>query len=55
MKVSPEVEIACNLALKEAERRRHDVMTVEHLLFALLHDDATAKVLKKSGGYVEKL
>jgi len=27
VKVSPEVEIACNLALKEAERRRHDVMT----------------------------
>ena len=55
MKVSPEVEIACNLALKEAERRRHDVMTVEHLLFALLHDDRTAKVVKKSGGNVEKL
>jgi ATP-dependent Clp protease ATP-binding subunit ClpA len=55
VKVSPEVEIACNLALREAERRRHDVMTVEHLLFALLHDDATAKVVRKSGGNVEKL
>ncbi|HYO96235.1 MAG TPA: Clp protease N-terminal domain-containing protein, partial [Polyangiaceae bacterium] len=55
MKVSPEVEIACNLALREAERRRHDVMTVEHLLFALLHDEATAKVVKKSGGNLEKL
>jgi ATP-dependent Clp protease ATP-binding subunit ClpA len=55
VKVSPEVEIACNLALREAERRHHDVMTVEHLLYALLHDDATAKVVKKSGGSVEKL
>ncbi|HET9954359.1 MAG TPA: ATP-dependent Clp protease ATP-binding subunit ClpA [Polyangiaceae bacterium] len=55
MKVSPEVEIACNLALREAERRRHDVMTVEHLLFALLHDEATAKVAKKAGGNVDKL
>ena len=55
MKVSPEVEIACNLALREAERRRHDVMTVEHLLYALLHDDATSKVIKKSGGDVDKL
>ncbi len=55
MKVSPEVEIACNLALREAERRRHDVMTVEHLLYALLHDDATAKVVRKSGGSVDKL
>ncbi len=55
MKVSPEVEIACNLALREAERRRHDVMTVEHLLYALLHDEETAKVVTKSGGSVEKL
>ena len=55
MKVSPEVEIACNLALREAERRHHDVMTVEHLLYALLHDEVTAKVIRKSGGSVDKL
>ncbi len=55
MKVSPEVEIACNLALREAERRRHDVMTVEHLLYALLHDDATATVVRKAGGNVERI
>ena len=36
MKVSAEVEIACSLALREAVTRRHDVMAVEHLLFALL-------------------
>ena len=55
MKVSPEVEIACNLALREAERRRHDVMTVEHLLYALLHDDATATVVRKAGGNVDRI
>jgi ATP-dependent Clp protease ATP-binding subunit ClpA len=55
VKVSPEVEIACNLALREAERRRHDVMTVEHLLYALLHDDTTAKVVRKAGANVDKL
>ena len=55
MKVSAEVEIACSLALREAVTRRHDVMAVEHLLFALLQDDATAKVVKKSGGNLEKL
>nr|PZN28234.1 MAG: ATP-dependent Clp protease ATP-binding subunit ClpA [Pseudomonadota bacterium] len=55
MKVSPEVEIACNLALREAERRRHDVMTVEHLLYALLHDEATATVVRKAGGNVERI
>ena len=44
MKVSAEVEIACSLALREAVNRRHDVMAVEHLLYALLHDKATSEV-----------
>jgi ATP-dependent Clp protease ATP-binding subunit ClpA len=55
MKVSAEVEMACSLAQREAIARRHDVMAVEHLLYGLLHDEATAKVVKKSGGKVEKL
>ena len=55
MKVSAEVEIACSLAAREAQRRRHDLMTVEHLLYALLHDEATAKVVRKSGGDVESI
>jgi ATP-dependent Clp protease ATP-binding subunit ClpA len=55
VKVSAEVEIACSLALREALRRQHDVLAVEHLLYALLHDEETAKVARKSGGDVEKL
>ncbi len=55
MKVSAEVEIACSLAAREAGRRRHDLMTVEHLLYALLHDEDSARVIKKSGGNVEEL
>jgi ATP-dependent Clp protease ATP-binding subunit ClpA len=55
MKVSAEVEIACSLAAREAQRRGHDLFTVEHLLYALLHDDETAKVLRKSGGDVPKI
>ncbi len=55
MKVSAEVEIACSLALREAQRRGHDMMTVEHLLYALLHDDASAKVIRKSGGNIPEI
>jgi ATP-dependent Clp protease ATP-binding subunit ClpA len=55
MKVSAEVEIACSLAAREAARRRHDVLTVEHLLYALLHDDETAKIIRKSGGDIDKI
>jgi ATP-dependent Clp protease ATP-binding subunit ClpA len=55
VKVSAEVETACSFAQSEAVRRRHDVMTVEHLLFALLADPETADVLTKAGGDLPKL
>jgi ATP-dependent Clp protease ATP-binding subunit ClpA len=55
VKVSAEVEIACSLAAREAQRRRHDLMTVEHLLYALLHDAETARILKKAGGDLDRM
>jgi ATP-dependent Clp protease ATP-binding subunit ClpA len=55
MRISPEVEIALSLAATEAARRRHEYMTVEHLLYALLFDDATAKVVRQAGGDVKAL
>src|SRR5688572_33039793 len=30
-------------------------MTVEHLLYALLHDEATATVVRKAGGNVDRM
>ena len=50
MQISPEVEIAFSLATREAQRRRHEYVTVEHLLYALLFDDETVKVLRHAGG-----
>ena len=55
MQMSVEVEIALNQAQNEAARRRHEYMTVEHLLHALCFDPSTTKVLKHAGGDVEKL
>jgi ATP-dependent Clp protease ATP-binding subunit ClpA len=55
MRISPEVEIALSLAANEAARRRHEYITVEHLLYALLFDDATALVVKSSGGDLARL
>ncbi len=55
MKLSTQLEIALSLAAHEAQRRRHELMTVEHLLFALLHDQETARVISKAGGNLEKL
>jgi len=55
MRISPEVEIAVSLATNEAARRRHEYVTVEHLLYALLFDDATALVVKSAGGDLPRL
>ncbi|MBI2392206.1 MAG: ATP-dependent Clp protease ATP-binding subunit ClpA [Deltaproteobacteria bacterium] len=55
MQMSVEVEIALNQAQNEAARRRHEYMTVEHLLHALCFDPGTAKVLKHAGADVEGL
>jgi len=55
MRISPEVEIALSVAANEAARRRNEFVTVEHLLYALLHDDATAAVVRHAGGDVGAL
>jgi ATP-dependent Clp protease ATP-binding subunit ClpA len=55
MRISPEVEVAFGLATREAERRRHEFVTVEHLLYALTFDDETKEVLRHSGADLEKL
>jgi ATP-dependent Clp protease ATP-binding subunit ClpA len=50
MRISPEVEVALSLAAREASRRRHEYISAEHLLYALLFDDETRKVVRHSGG-----
>jgi ATP-dependent Clp protease ATP-binding subunit ClpA len=55
MRISPEVEVAFALATREAQKRRHEYVTVEHLLYALLFDPDTADVVKGAGGDVTAL
>ncbi|SEL14601.1 ATP-dependent Clp protease ATP-binding subunit ClpA [Atopomonas hussainii] len=50
-----ELEVTLNLAFKEARAKRHEFMTVEHLLLALLDNDAAATVLRACGANMDKL
>ena len=43
--LSKELEFTLNLAFKEAREKRHEFMTVEHLLLALLDNPAAEEVL----------
>ena len=53
--LSRELEVTLNSAFKEARSNRHELMSVEHLLLALLDNAAAASVLKACNAQVEKL
>jgi ATP-dependent Clp protease ATP-binding subunit ClpA len=53
--LSKELELTLNSAFREAREKRHEFMTVEHLLLALLDNPAASKVLKACGVEIEKL
>ena len=53
--LSKDLEYSINLAFREARERRHEFMTVEHLLLALLDNPAAAEVLRACGAQLDKL
>jgi ATP-dependent Clp protease ATP-binding subunit ClpA len=55
MRLSRGLEATLALALREARHRRHEYLCIEHVLYALLHDDAVAEVVRACGGDVERL
>ena len=53
--LSKELEVTLNLAFKAAREQRHEFMTVEHLLLALLDNPTAAKVLRACGSDLNQL
>ncbi len=53
--LSKDLETTLNDAFREARAKRHEFMTVEHLLLALLSNDAAIEVLRKVGCDIDKL
>jgi ATP-dependent Clp protease ATP-binding subunit ClpA len=47
--ISREVHLTLQAAFREAVVRRHAYVTVEHLLYALSHDDQGAEILRHAG------
>ncbi len=50
-----ELELTLNTAFKEAREKRHEFMTVEHLLLALLDNASAARVLRACGANLNAL
>lgn len=53
--ITRELQATLGVALSEAVKRRHEYVTLEHLLFALLDDPTARTVIIHCGGDTEKL
>jgi len=53
--LSKELELTLNTAFTVARSKRHEFMTVEHLLLALLDNASAADVLRACGANLDKL
>jgi ATP-dependent Clp protease ATP-binding subunit ClpA len=53
--IARQLQRSFEFALTEAVRRRHEYVTLEHLLFALLHDHDIVDVVRACGGDIDVL
>src|SRR3990167_531434 len=53
--IAEELEVSLHMAFVEARQKRHEFITVEHLLFALLDNPTAAEVLRACAANIEEL
>ena len=53
--IAKSLQASFEFAVNEAAQRKNEYVTIEHLLFALLHDRDVANVVRACGGSVEVL
>ncbi len=55
VRFSIELEMGVFTAIREAKSRRHEFVSLEHLLYVLLFDKGTARIIRGAGGDVRRL
>ena len=53
--IAQELEVSLHMAFLEARQKRHEFITVEHLLLAMLDNPSASEVLRACGANVEEL
>jgi ATP-dependent Clp protease ATP-binding subunit ClpA len=53
--ISKELSATLGFAVREAKKRRHEYVSVEHILFALLYDQSGIEIVENCGGNVENI
>ena len=55
MRLADELRVALSRAMEDAAARRHEFLTLEHVLMALLHDPVTSDILEACGADLREL
>ncbi|MBL7049371.1 MAG: ATP-dependent Clp protease ATP-binding subunit ClpA [Nitrospira sp.] len=53
--INKELEVSLEATIRDAESRKHEYLTVEHILFAILHDEWGVEIISSCGGNIAKL
>ncbi|MCK5836976.1 MAG: AAA family ATPase, partial [Desulfobacula sp.] len=53
--ISKELSTALGFAVREAKKRRHEYVCVEHVLYAILNHESGAETIEKCGGNPEQI
>jgi len=53
--ISKELSATLGFAVREAKKRRHEYVSIEHILFAILYDPTGMEIIENCGGNVENL
>ena len=53
--ISKELSVTLGLAVREAKKRRHEYVCIEHILFAVLYDSTGVEIIESCGGNIENL
>ncbi len=53
--ISKELSSTLGFAVKEAKKRRHEYVCVEHILFAILNESSGVAIIENCGGNIENL
>lgn len=53
--ISKELSAALGFAVREAKKRRHEYVCLEHVLFAVIHDTRGLEIIENCGGNPENL
>ncbi len=53
--ISKELSATLGFAVREAKKRRHEYVSIEHILFAILNDSTGMEIVESCGGSIDNL